>query len=117
MVKKQEGVKGLILCRGTHMGNRGQAGQESTDFQFAYVGDGPQLVKAHEALDPVAVRLLGVVAEMSGASGKAYPFEKGMVSRNRVTVPGNVQRCTIVRTARRTEKWVHFDRLSCKERE
>jgi hypothetical protein len=50
------------------MRNRGQAGQASTDFQFAQVGDGLQVMNAHEALDPVAVRLLGVVAEMSGAS-------------------------------------------------
>ena len=117
MIQKQERGERLVLRRGTHMGCCSQTRQEPSHIRFAQVGDGPHVMKAHEALDPVAVRLLGVAAEMSGASGKAYPFEKWVVSWNSGTVHGNIQMCAAVPAARGTERWAQLDRLSCKERE
>ncbi len=65
----------LVLCRGAHLLSRRQAGQEPTDFRFAHVGHGLQLMKAHEALDPVTVGLLGMATQIPGSGGKVYPIE------------------------------------------
>ena len=65
MIQKQERVERLVLRRGTHMGCCSQTRQEPSHVRFVQIGDGPQVMKAHEALDPVADSSTGRVTHES----------------------------------------------------
>jgi hypothetical protein len=50
--------------------------QEGVDLRLAHLGRRPDILEEDEALDPVAVRLLGPAAVVTGAEGVTQTVEE-----------------------------------------
>ena len=51
-------------------------GQKGVDLRLGHAGGMPDMMEENEALDPVAVALLGPAAVMAGTEGFTQPVEE-----------------------------------------
>lgn len=75
-VEKQQCGQGMVLGGRGHAALGGQGGKKRLDLRRAHVDRVALAVEQDEALDPVAIGLLGAQAVVTGADGRAHLVEQ-----------------------------------------
>ena len=72
LVKKQQGIEGLVLSRSADMRFRRQTGQKHSNLRLAHLSRVTFVVEEDEAFDPVDIGFLSPWAVMPGADCLAH---------------------------------------------